>query len=81
MGVLAGRIPRKVNEGYLVEVKTKLTGLAKNFITYAGNYGIVLAGQEEQFYKEAPGFGIIGALERYGVDACCRGADFWQSKR
>lgn len=81
MGVLAGRIPRKVDEGHLAEVKKKFAGLVKSFIAFTQNYGLVLAGQEVDFYRHAPGIEIIDALEQFGVAVCNRGADFWQGKR
>lgn len=78
MGVLTGRFPAKVNEGFAEKGRKRLAELVNGFVTFAENYGLAVNEREVQFRKDAPANKILLGLENYGVTACNIGTDFWK---
>lgn len=78
MGVLAGRIPRKVDEGFLERLRIKLGKILKGFTAFGENFGVAVAGREVDFRKDNAGIRLFKGLEDYGVAGCYLGAGFWK---
>lgn len=80
MGVLAGRFPGKVEEGFFEQKRKRLAAAVKGFASFADNFGLAVAEREVDFWKDTPGKTLLTGLENYGVAACDMGTDFWRNK-
>ncbi len=81
MGVLVGRFPGKVKEGFLEQKKKKrLAEAVKAFTVFAQSFGLAAAQREVDFWINAPGGNILTGLENYGVAVCDSGTRFWRNE-
>lgn len=79
MGVLAGRFPGKVEEGFFEQKRKRLVEAVKGFAAFAENFGLDIAEREVDFWKETSGGKVLNGLENYGVAACDIGTEFWKN--
>lgn len=81
MGVLVGKFPGNVKEGFLEQQKKKLAAAVKGFTVFALSFGLAVAQREVDFRINAPGGNILTGLENYGVAVCDIGTGFWKNER